>query len=273
MRLILLRDFIIFRSTTELASARNRVLLSSDAVLCLSLMVVSLYFTFNPHLCPVATLRSPLTAHTPHSFPYPDKDHKAHAALLSSLYTLISEDGTPIGYLPESVFNALVKVPIRLKGELEVSRSKRTICAFNPSPSSTPAWTPPTVTPNPPSDPPPSNATEEQRSKLVAATTTYWRENGTFKVLEGWRDELYPVYGPGNEILFSVERSASALLGVVTYGVHMTGFVRDDGSSYGLKIWVPRRAKTKQTYGGMMDNTVAGGSKSHFCSLRVHEGI
>jgi hypothetical protein len=129
------------------------------------------------------------------------------------------------------------------------------------------------VTPNPPSDPHPSNATEEQRSKLVATATTYWRENSTFKVLEGWRDELYPVYGPGNELLFSVERSASVLLGVVTYGVHMTGFVRDDGSSYGLKIWVPRRAKTKQTYGGMLDNTVAGGSKSHFCSFRVHEGI
>ena len=80
-------------------------------------------------------------------------------------------------------------------------------------------------------------------------------------MLEGWRDELYPVYGPENQLLFSVERSASTLLGVVTYGVHMTGFVRDEGASHGLKIWVPRRAKTKQTFGGMLDNTVAGGSK------------
>ena len=194
-----------------------------------------------------------------HSFPYPDKDPRAHTALVNSLYTLVSGDGTPIGYLLESVFNALVKVPIKIKGELEVSRSKRTICAFNLSPSGTSAWVPPTVTPAPPSDPLPSNATEAERSALVAATTAYWRKNKTFKVLEGWRDELYPVYGPGNELLFSVERSASTLLGVVTYGIHMTGFVRDEGCSYGIKIWVPRRAKNKQTYGGMLDNTVAGG--------------
>jgi hypothetical protein len=218
-----------------------------------------LHAIFSPHVC-IKSL-----AHNPNSFPYPDKDPKAHAALLNTLYTLVSDDGTPIGYLLESVFNALVKVPIKLKGELEVSRPKRTICAFNPPPTTAPAWTPPIVTPNPPSDPPPPNATEEQRSKLVAATCAYWREKGTFKVLEGWRDELYPVYGPGNELLFSVERSASTLLGVVTYGVHMTGFVRDEGASYGLKIWVPRRAKTKQTYGGMLDNTVAGGSK--FCFM------
>ena len=57
------------------------------------------------------------------------------------------------------------------------------------------------------------------------------------------------------------------LLGVVTYGVHMTGFVRDERSTYGMKIWVPRRAKSKQTYGGMLDNTVAGGRKlSHLVS-------
>jgi hypothetical protein len=202
-----------------------------------------------------------------HSFPYPDKDPQAHAALLNSLYTLVSEDGTPIGYLLEPVFNALVKVPIKIKGELEVSRSKRTVCAFNAPPADTPAWTPPTATPAPPSDPSPPSTTEAQRSALVAATTGYWRENKTFKLLEGWRDELYPVYGRGNELLFIVERSASSLLGVVTYGVHMTGFVRDEASSHGIKIWVPRRAKKKQTYGGMLDNTVAGGSKSHISSF------
>jgi hypothetical protein len=194
------------------------------------------------------------------SFPYPDKDPKAHADILNSLYTLVSNDGTPIGFVLESVFNALVKVPTKVKGELEVSRSRRTVCAFNPPPPSA-AWAPPTTTPAPPPDPSPPSATESQRSALVAATTAYWRENKTFEILNGWRNELYPVYGPGNEVLFSIERSASTLFGIVTYGVHMTGFVRDEGSSHGIKIWVPRRAKNKQTYGGMLDNTVAGGSK------------
>lgn len=53
-----------------------------------------------------------------------------------------------------------------------------------------------------------------------------------------------------------MERSGSPLFGINTYGVHMTLFTRTEA---GLKIWVPRRAKTKQTYPGMLDNSVAGG--------------
>ncbi|KAI9821792.1 MAG: hypothetical protein M1827_002373 [Pycnora praestabilis] len=97
----------------------------------------------------------------------------------------------------------------------------------------------------------------EQRSEMVAATTsTAWRTQDTFEVLRGWRDELYPVYAPRGKLLFNIERAASPLFGVVTYGVHMTAFVRGKDC---LRIWVPRRAKDKQTYGGMLDNTVAGG--------------
>lgn len=44
-----------------------------------------------------------------------------------------------------------------------------------------------------------------------------------------------------------------------TSGVHMTAYVHDPTSSYNMKIWIPRRAANKQTYGGMLDNTVAGG--------------
>lgn len=162
------------------------------------------------------------------NFPYPSSE--AHASLLSTLYTLVWK-GTPIGLLPENVFNAFAKVPTKIKGELDVSRQYRTITAFQ-------------------------SPTEEERSKAVAATCQYWRENKTFKVLSGWRNELYPVYGPGNELLYSIERSASPLFGVVTFGVHMTAYTKIDGE---LKIWVPRRSKTKQTYPGMLDNTVAGG--------------
>jgi 8-oxo-dGTP pyrophosphatase MutT (NUDIX family) len=77
--------------------------------------------------------------------------------------------------------------------------------------------------------------------------------------LSGWRNELYPVYGENGEVIYSIERSASALFGVATYGVHMMAFVKSPYSSHGIKLWVPRRSATKQTYGGMLDNTVAGG--------------
>lgn len=53
-----------------------------------------------------------------------------------------------------------------------------------------------------------------------------------------------------------MERSASPLFGIVTYGVHMTAYVEME---QGMKIWAPRRADSKPTYPGMMDNTVAGG--------------
>lgn len=67
---------------------------------------------------------------------------------------------------------------------------------------------------------------------------------------------MYPVFGPNGEFLLEMERCASPLFGIVTYGVHVTCYVEDDK---GLRIWVPRRARTKQTYAGMLDNTVAGG--------------
>lgn len=101
----------------------------------------------------------------------------------------------------------------------------------------------------------------EDRSKVVADTCKAMRATDHFKVLRGWRDELYPVYGPNRELLFNMERSASALFGIVTYGVHMTAYTHTNlGEEKGeMKIWVPRRAASKQTYGGMLDNTVAGG--------------
>ncbi|KAI9667725.1 MAG: hypothetical protein M1821_000542 [Bathelium mastoideum] len=108
------------------------------------------------------------------------------------------------------------------------------------------------------------HATAAQRSAIIASTTAAMRATGAFAVLKGWRDELYNVYGAQGELLFEIERAASPLFGVVTYGAHMTAYVRGDRSlqeqeDRGIRIWVPRRARSKQTYGGMLDNTVAGG--------------
>lgn len=99
-------------------------------------------------------------------------------------------------------------------------------------------------------------ATPSQRSELVAKTLAEAVKRNTFEILDGWRDELYPVYGPKGEFLLELERSASPLFGIVSYGVHVTCYVND---ADGMRIWVPRRSKTKQTYPGMLDNTVAGG--------------
>jgi isopentenyldiphosphate isomerase len=78
----------------------------------------------------------------------------------------------------------------------------------------------------------------------------------TFDVLKGWRHEMYPIFGPGGQFLLEMERSASPLFGILTYGAHITGYVDDE---QGIRMWVARRSKTKQTYPNMLDNTAAGG--------------
>lgn len=66
--------------------------------------------------------------------------------------------------------------------------------------------------------------TEPARTAILEKTTLAMRATGHFKLLEKWRDELYPVYGPSKELLFSLERSDSPLFGVVVYGINMTAF-------------------------------------------------
>ncbi|KAL8713015.1 MAG: hypothetical protein Q9220_002875 [cf. Caloplaca sp. 1 TL-2023] len=91
------------------------------------------------------------------------------------------------------------------------------------------------------------------QNQVIEATLKEAKTMGTFKVLEKWRNELYTVHGPDQ--IIKMERSGSPLFGIVTYGVHMTTYLNDRD---GMKIWVPKRAKGK-TYGGLLDNTVAGG--------------
>jgi isopentenyldiphosphate isomerase len=100
---------------------------------------------------------------------------------------------------------------------------------------------------------------EPSRSDILARTLSKMREQKSFKVLSKWRDELKPVYGADGNVLFTMERSATPLLGVVTYGVHMTAYVRDSDDNGKIKIWVSRRAPTKSTYPNLLDNTVSGG--------------
>jgi isopentenyldiphosphate isomerase len=93
-----------------------------------------------------------------------------------------------------------------------------------------------------------------QRSAAMAEVLERLRADGTIK---GWRNEPYPV---GSDFyarpLLQMERAAVPLFGVLAYGVHINGFT-SDGSA--LKLWVAKRAKTKQTAPGKLDHLVAGG--------------
>ena len=167
------------------------------------------------------------------NFPYPYPDFAAYEDNLSRYFRFKLEGyDSVLGYVPTAI---AAKIAATQHWKLDETNKTLT---FRPKRDVSPA------------------DSLESRNVLLAREISSLRYQKVFKVLDGWRDEEYPIYGPKRELLLSMERSCTPLFGVITYGVHMTGFVRSDE---GLKIWAPRRALTKQTYPGMMDNTVAGG--------------
>ncbi|KAK6203189.1 thiamine pyrophosphokinase [Scheffersomyces amazonensis] len=104
--------------------------------------------------------------------------------------------------------------------------------------------------------------TISKRDELFASIASQWRKYPEFEQLldHGWRNELYTVYNPSSVPYLHLERAFSVLTGCITYGTHLCGYVPANKSSNGkLKIWIPRRSKTKSTFPGLLDNTVAGG--------------
>lgn len=184
------------------------------------------------------------------NFPYYQTDPKLFFAHINTYYALYvkAHPETELGYILPSVAEVFRGLP-----DWKIDDNERSLTLI-------------------------TGDTIEERSKVVEATVRAMHATGHFKVLSKWRDELYPVFGPQGALLFSMERSASALFGIVTYGCHMTAYVKsqkEDDEVEDMKIWVPRRAANKQTYGGMLDNTVAGGiatGESPFESLVRESG-
>ena len=107
-------------------------------------------------------------------------------------------------------------------------------------------------------------------SKRTAAMNSLcqrWRDTGLFADVCGptkWRSEMYPVYADpfgvhdhpqvagredGLNYAFEMERSACALFGIVTYGVHMSIYeeILGDKGESSIQMWIPTRALTKPT--------------------------
>jgi 8-oxo-dGTP pyrophosphatase MutT (NUDIX family) len=184
------------------------------------------------------------------SFPYPYPSLSAYVEKVHS-YFHFRVEGHTVGYMLPSVAFTFVHLP---GWKLDIESMPWTLTLV-------------------------AGRDESGRTAAMANTINAMRETGHFKALEGWRDELYAVYDPRNPgcPLLLLERSAAQLFGVVTYGVHMTAYCIDPSRSSldAYQIWVPRRSKTKQTYPGMLDNTVAGGlganEDQHNCLVREAE--
>lgn len=77
--------------------------------------------------------------------------------------------------------------------------------------------------------------------------------------------EIYPVLDLATQAeLARIDRVAVPWFGVLARGVHLNGFVRTRG---GTHLWIARRAAGKRTFGGHLDNVVAGGQGVGFDAL------
>jgi 8-oxo-dGTP pyrophosphatase MutT (NUDIX family) len=94
------------------------------------------------------------------------------------------------------------------------------------------------------------------RSDVLAAINTRLHAEG---LVRGWRHETYalPALDDGTP-LAAIERAAARFWGSLTFGAHCNGYVADVGGRP-THLWIARRADTKPTDPGLLDNLIGGG--------------
>lgn len=97
--------------------------------------------------------------------------------------------------------------------------------------------------------------TFEERRDAIDRLLSVEKEKGTFRVLKKWTGERFPIFGPKRELVADLERSASGLFGIVTYGVQLIAYREDED---GLLIWAARRSPNKTLYANRLGVTVGG---------------
>ncbi|KAI5294331.1 hypothetical protein KEM52_004237 [Ascosphaera acerosa] len=166
--------------------------------------------------------------------PYPERDLQTYRGFVAGYYDfMIHGYQQPVGAVPVKVVEAF---PWPATGWV-IDHDRKTVTLQTPA-----------------------DATVSQRSDVLAAALQAAKAARSFPELGGWRGELYAIYGPDRQLLANIERAAAGLFGIATFGVHINAYVRRE--DHAMQMWVPRRSPTKQTWPGMLDNSVAGGLAS-----------
>ncbi|QLL32472.1 hypothetical protein HG536_0C06410 [Torulaspora globosa] len=97
----------------------------------------------------------------------------------------------------------------------------------------------------------------EQRNEQLARIARQMFLHSKLEGIKGWRDEKYAIYDFSGPYVL-LERAMAGLMGIITYGIHINGYVLDDATRT-IKFWIPRRSATKSTWPLMLDNIIAGG--------------
>ncbi|KAI0472345.1 NUDIX hydrolase domain-like protein [Xylaria cf. heliscus] len=95
----------------------------------------------------------------------------------------------------------------------------------------------------------------ETRTRLMRETLERGHKSQKILSLKHWANELFPIYTSNGEHLLDMDGCGVDMFGIVNYSVHMIGWVM---TADGMKLWVPRRALTKMSFPGKLDNTVGG---------------
>ncbi|CEP65039.1 uncharacterized protein LALA0_S18e00342g [Lachancea lanzarotensis] len=160
-------------------------------------------------------------------------DYGENEHFQKNVFTMETHTGTPIGYVLENVADKMKEIAgVEFNKVFEHNEQSRSL-RFR-------------------------SVDFQVRNDDLNALGTKLRSRAAFECLLGWRDEHYAVYCEKRSPYVLVERALSGLLGIVTYGIHVNGFVRDSKTGE-IKIWVPRRSPTKSTWPSMLDNVIAGG--------------
>ena len=105
----------------------------------------------------------------------------------------------------------------------------------------------------------PSINTFARRTEAAGQAARHWYQSGA---ISSWVGEQYDVSGAFKQTpLFTIERAASPLLGIKKYGIHLNGWVQQQGNTF---LWVAKRALDKHTFPGKLDHLVAGGHSSGY---------
>jgi 8-oxo-dGTP pyrophosphatase MutT (NUDIX family) len=78
-------------------------------------------------------------------------------------------------------------------------------------------------------------------------------------LIQGWRDETFPLLSPASgRVLATFERASARFWGTLTLGAHCNGWVAGAGGEPAA-LWIARRSATKATDPGKLDNLIGGG--------------
>jgi 8-oxo-dGTP pyrophosphatase MutT (NUDIX family) len=99
-------------------------------------------------------------------------------------------------------------------------------------------------------------AAPPERDAALATMNATLRDEG---LIVAWRNETYPMHDPASgRMLATFERAAARFWGTLTFGAHCNGYVAD-AQGRPTHLWIARRAWTKPTDPGLLDNLVGGG--------------